>query len=313
MELSFKFVFFNTRVISEPDPQSPSIFDILSKSEKLKSAPPSKLRRKLHEIIYEADTPAGKLFDIVLLFLIILSIVAVMLESVAGIKFKYGKELEIIEWVLTVFFTFEYIGRIISVRKPLKYMLSFYGIIDLLSTIPAYIDLLFPGLHFLLSLRAFRLLRVFRILKLVHFVGAGNSLMKALRKSRTKIAVFLFTVVVICIILGTIMYMIEGPENGFTSIPMSIYWTIVTLTTVGFGDITPQTGFGQFVSVLIMILGYGIIAVPTGLVTAEFMKRDDVSENTQACPNCSAEHHRDNAEYCYNCGHLLHEENEKYN
>lgn len=269
---------------------------------------PDKFRRKLHETIYEADTPAGKLFDIVLLFLIILSIVAVMLESVASIKLQYGYELEIIEWVLTIFFTLEYIGRIISVRRSLKYMLSFYGIIDLLSTIPAYIDILFPGLHFLLSLRAFRLLRVFRILKLVHFVGAGNSLILALRKSRTKIAVFLFSVIVLCIILGTIMYMIEGPESGFTSIPMSIYWTIVTLTTVGFGDITPQTAFGQFVSVLIMILGYGIIAVPTGLVTAQFMaKENEVDENTQSCPNCSAENHRDNAKFCYNCGSTLHE------
>jgi voltage-gated potassium channel len=277
------------------------------------SAVPNKFRHKLHEIIYEADTPAGKLFDIVLLFLIILSIVAVMLESVAEIRFKYGKELEIIEWILTIFFSLEYIGRLVSVRRPLKYMLSFYGIIDLLATIPAYIDLLFPGLHFLLSLRAVRLLRVFRILKLVHFVGAGNSLLFALKKSRTKIAVFLFTVVVICVILGTIMYMIEGPENGFTSIPMSIYWTIVTLTTVGFGDITPQTGFGQFVSALIMILGYGIIAVPTGLVTAQFMSKDnDIDENTQACPACSVEHHRDNAKFCYNCGHLLNEKNEHF-
>lgn len=263
-------------------------------------------RNKLHETIYEADTRAGKLFDVVLLFLIILSILTVMLESVASIKLQYGYELEIIEWILTVFFTLEYIARLISVKRPMRYALSFYGIIDLLSTVPAYVDILFPGLHFLLSLRAFRLLRVFRILKLMHFVGAGNSLIDALKKSRTKIAVFLFSVVVICIILGTIMYMIEGPESGFTSIPMSIYWTIVTLTTVGFGDITPVTPFGQFVSVIIMILGYGIIAVPTGLVTAQFMSKENpFSENTQACPNCAAEHHRDDAKYCYKCAHLL--------
>lgn len=277
---------------------------------------PDKLRQKFHQVIYEADTPAGKLFDLILLFLILVSIAAVMLESVAEIQLQYGTELAVIEWVITIFFTLEYIGRILSVRLPLKYILSFYGIIDLLATLPAYIDLLFPGLHFLLALRAIRLLRVFRILKLVHFVGAGNSLIEALKKSRAKIAVFLFAVVVICTILGTIMYMVEGPHSGFTSIPTSIYWTIVTLTTVGFGDITPTTPLGQFISVIIMILGYGIIAVPTGLVTAQFMKgqsepalqpETSAQNNTQACPNCGADHHRDNAQYCYRCGALLNE------
>lgn len=264
-----------------------------------------KLRRRFHQVIYEADTPAGKLFDVILLCLIIVSIAAVMLESVAEIHAKYGSELQIIEWVITIFFTIEYIGRVLSVGKPLKYMLSFYGIIDLLATLPAYIDLLFPGLHFLVSLRAIRLLRVFRIMKLVHFVGAGNALTEALRKSRNKIAVFLFAVIVICIILGTIMYMVEGRESGFTSIPVSIYWTIVTLTTVGFGDITPQTPLGQFISVIIMILGYGIIAVPTGLITAQFMSKNDEQDNTQSCPNCSVYGHRDHAQYCYNCGTKL--------
>lgn len=270
---------------------------------------PVTIRRKFHEVIYEADTFAGKLFDIVLLFLIIISIAAVMFESVAAVKAKYGFELMVVEWIITIFFTFEYIGRILSVGKPLKYIFSFYGIIDLLATLPAYIDLIFPGLHFLLSLRALRLLRVFRILKLGHFVGAGNSLLEALKKSKDKIAVFLFAVVVMCIILGTIMYMVEGPESGFTSIPVSVYWTIVTLTTVGFGDITPQTPLGQFISVIIMILGYGIIAVPTGLVTAQFMskKEDEVDNNTQSCPNCAAEHHRNDAEYCYHCGSSLNE------
>ncbi len=265
-----------------------------------------RLRNKLHEIIYEADTPFGKLFDLFLLLLIIVSIVAVMLESVVTIRLIYGQELAVIEWIVTIFFTLEYIGRVIAVKKPLKYIFSFYGIIDLLATLPTYIDLLFPGLHFLVSLRAVRLLRIFRILKLVHFVGASNQLVLALKKSRLKIAVFLFSVIVLCIILGTIMYMIEGPESGFTSIPMSIYWTIVTLTTVGFGDITPITPLGQFVSMIIMILGYGIIAVPTGLVTAEFMSKDKtVHQNTQVCPNCSADHHRDDAKYCYHCGHSL--------
>ena len=273
----------------------------------MKTIKTEKFRTKLHEIIYEADTPIGKIFDIILLVLIILSIAAVMLESMASVRYLYGEELEIIEWVITAFFTFEYIGRIIALKKPAKYIFSFYGIIDLLATLPAYIDLIFPGLHFLVLIRAVRLLRVFRILKLVHFVGASNQLVVALKKSRLKIAVFLFNVIVLCIILGTLMYMIEGPESGFTSIPTSIYWTIVTLTTVGFGDITPETPFGQFVSMIIMILGYGIIAVPTGLVTAEFMARDKVHENTQACPNCGAEKHRDDAIFCYHCGHTLNE------
>lgn len=277
-----------------------------TKTSNLRPITSGKLRRKFHQVIYEADTPAGKIFDLLLLLLIIISIATVMLESVAEIKLKYGTELEIIEWIITVFFTLEYIGRVLSVGKPLKYIFSFYGIIDLLATLPAYIDLLFPGLHFLLSLRAIRLLRIFRILKLVHFVGAGNSLMEALNKSKSKIAVFLFTVVVICIMLGTIMYMVEGPENGFSSIPISVYWTIVTLTTVGFGDITPQTPLGQFISVLIMILGYGIIAVPTGLITAQFMSnQSDAESNTQSCQNCSVYHHRDDAQYCYHCGYEL--------
>ena len=276
------------------------------KTKNLQPQTPATIRRKFHEVIYEADTTAGKLFDLILLLLIIISIAAVMLESVAEIQLQYGYELWVIEWVITIFFTLEYIGRILSVRRPLKYIFSFYGLIDLLATLPAYVDLIFPGLHFLLSLRALRLLRIFRILKLMHFVGAGNSLIAALKKSRTKIAVFLFTVVVICIILGTVMYMIEGPENGFSSIPMSVYWTIVTLTTVGFGDITPQTAFGQFISIIIMILGYGIIAVPTGLITAEFMaKKEEMDENTQSCPNCAADHHRDDAKFCYHCGSLL--------
>lgn len=267
---------------------------------------PDKQRDQLHTIIYEADTPAGKTFDVILLFVILLSIAAVMLETVAAIRVKYGHLLSIIEWIVTIFFTIEYIGRIISLKKPLKYIFSFYGIIDLLATIPMYVGFLFPGYgyRFLISIRAIRLLRVFRILKLTHFVGASNQLTAALKKSREKIAVFLFSVLVICIILGTLMYMIEGPESGFTSIPTSIYWTIVTLTTVGFGDITPLTPLGQFLSVVIMIMGYGIIAVPTGLVTAQIIN-DKVQLNTQACPNCGISKHRDDAKFCYNCGASL--------
>lgn len=264
-----------------------------------------RLRHRIHTVIYEADSPAGKLFDLVLLALIVISIAAVMLESVAGIHSEYGPELVVVEWIITIFFTIEYIGRLIALRKPLKYVLSLYGIIDLLALLPAYIDLIFPGWHFLVALRAFRLLRIFRILKLVHFVGAGNRLLVALRQSSTKIFVFLFAVLVMCVILGTLMFLIEGGNNGFSSIPKSIYWTIVTLTTVGFGDITPQTPLGQFVSIVIMILGYGIIAVPTGLITAQIISRNQTPEYTQMCVNCGADHHPDNAEFCYKCGVLL--------
>ena len=261
-------------------------------------------RKKLHTIIYEADTRAGKLFDIILLCVIFISIVAVMLESVASIKIVYGHQLAIIEWVITILFTLEYIGRVIAVREPLKYIFSFYGLVDLLATLPKYIGLLFPGTGFLIAIRAIRLLRVFRILKLHNFVGASNQLVEALKKSRTKIAVFLFSVVVLCVIMGTLMYMIEGPASGFTSIPVSVYWTIVTLTTVGFGDITPLTPLGQFLSTIIMIMGYGIIAIPTGLVTAQFMN-EKAHLNTQACPNCGIHQHRDDAKFCYNCGASL--------
>lgn len=265
----------------------------------------SRVRQKLHEIIYEADTPAGKLFDIILLFIILFSIVAVMLESVASIKIVYGSQLRTIEWIFTAFFTLEYIARILAVRRPFGYIFSFYGIVDLLATLPLYIALLFPGTGYLISVRAVRLLRIFRILKLTNFVGASNQLVQALSKSRAKIAVFLFSVIVLCIIFGTIMYMIEGPEHGFTSIPTSIYWTIVTLTTVGFGDITPGTTVGKLLSMIIMILGYGIIAVPTGLVTAQFMKEGKVNNNTQSCHNCGRGDHRDDAAHCYNCGAKL--------
>jgi voltage-gated potassium channel len=263
---------------------------------------PEKFRARLHTVIQEADTPSGKAFDLILLALIVISIVSVMLESVISIRLLYGEILTVVEWIITIFFTMEYIGRLLSVRKPLLYALSFYGIIDLLATLPSYVDLLFPGWHFLVALRAIRLLRVFRILKLAHFVGAGNLLMVALRKSRAKIAVFVFTVIVLCIILGTIMYMVEGPENGFTNIPVSIYWTIVTLTTVGFGDITPLTPLGQLISSIVMILGYGIIAVPTGIVTSEIISKKKPDSNTQACPDCGTNNHTDDANFCYHCG-----------
>jgi len=267
--------------------------------------PKNSLRHRLHEIIYEADTREGKLFDVILLIAILTSVLLVMLESVESFDAKYHTFLNISEWVITILFSIEYIIRIISIKKPLKYIFSFYGIIDLLSTIPKYLSFILIGSHNLIALRALRLLRIFRILKLARYIGASNRLLVSLRASKAKIAVFLFFVVIICIILGTVMYMIEGAENGFTSIPRSVYWAIVTLTTVGYGDIAPHTPIGQFIASIIMIMGYGIIAIPTGIVTTEMAKANTVHTNTQSCPDCLKENHKDGAEFCYNCGSKL--------
>ncbi len=280
-------------------------------------------KTKLHEIIYEADTPKGKLFDVILLVAILASVILVMLESVKSFDQKYHTFLNISEWVITILFSIEYILRILTVKKPLKYITSFYGIVDLLSTIPKYLSLsiVFDGGHALAALRALRLLRVFRILKLARFLGASNQLSSAIKASKAKISVFLFAVIIAAVIFGTIMYLVEGEEHGFTNIPKSVYWCIVTLTTVGFGDIAPQTPLGQLIATIIMILGYGIIAVPTGIVSAEFTKASDnkgdisdeehkhlknVTLNTQSCSNCLAETHQDGAEFCHQCGHKLH-------
>lgn len=271
--------------------------------------PTSKFRNKLHEIIYEADTHHGKVFDVLLLIAILASIVLVMLESVETFDTKYHTFLNISEWIITILFTIEYIARVISVNKPLKYIFSFYGIIDLLSTIPKYLSLFLVGTHHLVALRALRLMRVFRILKLTRYIGESTNFVIALKKSRAKIAVFLSFVLILCIILGTVMYLVEGSEgSGFTSIPRSVYWAIVTLTTVGYGDIAPTTPFGQFIASIIMILGYGIIAIPTGIVSSEMTKveKENVQTNTQCCVNCLAEQHKDNAEFCFKCGCKLH-------
>lgn len=264
-------------------------------------------KSKLHEIIYEADTKAGKLFDVVLLWLIICSIILVMLESVKELDAKYHTFFDVSEWIITILFTLEYIARIISVKKPKEYVFSFYGIIDLLSTIPKYLSIIFGGTHALVALRALRLMRVFRILKLVQFIGEANKLTKALKTSRYKIFVFISAVIVLCIIIGTFMYLIEGESNGFTSIPRSIYWAIVTLTTVGYGDIAPQTAFGQLIASFVMILGYGIIAIPTGIISAEFSRQTNqpVATNTQVCAYCNNSKHSDSAIYCDNCGAKL--------
>lgn len=264
-----------------------------------------KRKEKIHQIIYEADTPAGKWFDIILILTIIVSIILVMLESVVSFDAKYHNFLNIAEWVITILFTIEYFLRVYTIKKPSSYIFSFYGIIDLLATIPKYISLVFVGTHALIALRALRLLRVFRILKLARYLGASKILSTALKASKIKIIVFLLSVLILTIILGTIMYLIEGPVNGFTSIPYSMYWAIVTLTTVGYGDISPQTPLGQFIASIVMILGYGIIAVPTGIVTSEMSKVDPVLKNTQHCSHCGSDKHLDHSKYCNNCGEKL--------
>ena len=273
------------------------------------------LKSKLHTIIYEADTPIGKLFDVVLLILILVSVILVMLESVTSIDTHYHDFLYFGEWVITIFFTIEYILRIITVKKASNYIFSFYGIIDFLSTIPLYLSFILAGSNALLAVRALRLLRVFRILKITRYMGEANKLNKALRDSKPKIFVFLFAVLILSIIAGTIMYLVEGEQSGFVSIPISVYWCIVTLTTVGFGDIAPVTPLGQFIAAIIMIMGYGIIAVPTGIVSAEYASKktttlDDpeyIHVNTQSCQNCNENNHHDNAEFCHKCGSTLHQ------
>jgi len=266
---------------------------------------PNSFKEHLHEIIFEADTPAGKWFDIALLVLIVISVLIVMFESVDSLNSKYNRLFFIGEWALTIAFTIEYFIRIWIIRKPTKYIFSFFGIIDFLAIIPTYLSLFFAGTQYLLVIRALRLLRVFRVLKLAQYLNESQILIDALRASRTKIMVFIFTVIMLTCIIGSIMYLVEGPDHGFTSIPMSMYWSIVTMTTVGYGDIAPQTDLGKFLAALVMILGYGIIAVPTGIVTSELSKIKPVSLNTQACTSCGREAHDDDADFCKYCGEEL--------
>lgn len=259
----------------------------------------------LHEIIFEADTRGGKLFDVCLLISILLSICAVMMESVESINLEYGGILRIIEWTMTIMFSVEYFLRLICVKRPLRYARSFFGIIDIFAVIPTYLSLFLIGTQYLVVVRAIRLLRVFRIFKVARYLDAGQVIVHALKASRPKIIVFISGVGSLVIILGTLMYLIEGAGNGFTSIPRSIYWAIVTLTTVGYGDIAPQTFPGQILASIIMILGYSIIAVPTGIVTVELARIKPDQLTTQTCPSCTSEGHDRDAVYCKYCGNSL--------
>ena len=268
--------------------------------DKNKSSTPFSTR--LHEIIFEADTPGGKLFDVLLILSIMASVILVMLDSVTSIRQSYGRLLYFGEWFFTILFTIEYALRLYSVTRPLAYATSFFGMVDLLAILPSYLSIIFPGTHYLLVIRILRVLRIFRVLKLAQYIGEIQVLSRALLASRRKITVFLFTVLTLVIIFGSLMYLIEKPEHGFTSIPRSIYWAIVTLTTVGYGDISPKTDLGQAISAIIMIIGYGIIAVPTGIVTAELTQTYKKGISTQACRQCSLEGHDPDASHCKYCG-----------
>ncbi len=261
----------------------------------------SRWRARLHEVIFEADTPAGRAFDVCLLVAILVSVIAVMLESVASIRREYGGVLRAVEWTVTVVFTIEYALRLVAVDRPWRYARSFFGVVDFLAVVPTYLALALPQAQSLMVIRTVRLLRVFRILKLAHFLGEAQQLVLALRASRRKITVFLGGVVTIVVVMGALMYLVEGEEHGFTSIPTSMYWAVVTMTTVGYGDIAPRTTVGQLLASVLMILGYAIIAVPTGIVSVE-MARTGRAVSRQACPACGAEGHDVDATHCKYCG-----------
>lgn len=285
-------------------------FSLLPSPFILLPMPPSQptdpsLRARLHEVIFEADTAIGRLFDVVLLVLIVTSVAVVMLESVPSMRDEYGWLLIRLEWLFTILFTIEYLLRLYSVRAPLKYATSFFGVVDLLAVIPTYLSLLIPGAQALLVIRILRMLRVFRVFKLAGYLNESRALWVAIKVSSPKIFVFLFAVLNIVVVAGAMVYVIEGPARGFSSIPTSIYWAVVTLTTVGYGDIVPLTTAGKFLSMVLMLLGYGIIAVPTGIVSAEVVQVVRGKISTQACPHCGAEGHQYDAVHCRKCGEKL--------
>ncbi|MGC6470041.1 MAG: ion transporter [Flavobacteriales bacterium] len=262
-------------------------------------------RNRIHEIIFEADTREGKVFDVTLLIAILLSVLGVILTSVKWIEHEYGDFLRLVEWFFTILFTIEYFLRIYSINKPWKYIFSFMGIIDLLSIIPTYLVFLYPPMWVLIDIRIIRLIRIFRVFKLSRYLRGANVMQIALRSSQPKIIVFLLSISLIVVVLGTLMYIVEGQKNGFENIPKSIYWAVVTLTTVGYGDVVPVTAFGQFLASVIMILGYGIIAVPTGIVSASMVNATQNKVSTQACRDCAKEGHEIDAIHCKFCGSVL--------
>lgn len=272
--------------------------------ESLNRTDESDWRNRLHEIIFEADTVGGKTFDVLLLWTIIISVVVVIMESVQSLRDSYGAWLLGMEWGLTIVFTIEYFLRLISVRRPLRYATSFFGVIDVLAILPTYLSFFLPGIQYLLAIRVLRLLRIFRILKLTEYVSEAEVITSALKASAKKISVFLLAVLALVTIIGSVMYVIEGEKNGFTDIPTSIYWAIVTMTTVGYGDLSPKTAIGKAFASLVMILGYAIIAVPTGIVTVA-LSRSSKPISTQICPECQAQDHDADAIFCKYCASKL--------
>lgn len=265
--------------------------------------PAGSFRARLHQIIFEADTPAGRWFDVVLIGLIVLSILVVSVETTPTLSTKWREVLVVVEWLFTAVFTLEYVLRLFAVSRPVKYATSFFGVVDLIALLPTWLSIFLPGAQALLVVRVLRLLRIFRILKLARFLSEAQVLTRALRASARKIAVFLLSVATIVVIVGSVMFVVEGPQNGFTSIPVSMYWAVVTLTTVGYGDIAPRTALGQFLASLVMILGYGIIAVPTGIVTSELaLGTFQHGVSTQACPSCGLGGHEVDSRHCRHCG-----------
>jgi len=262
-------------------------------------------RARLHELIFEADTSAGKAFDVGLLLAIFVSVLAVMLESVESIDQTYHTALVASEWFFTILFSCEYLLRLICVRKPLRYSFSFFGIVDLLAVLPTYLSLVLPGSQSLMVIRALRLLRVFRVFKLTRFLSEASELRGAVWASRAKIAVFLSTVLISVMIMGSLIHLVEPPESGFTSIPQSVYWAIVTMTTVGYGDVAPTTPLGQTLAAVMMILGYCLIIVPTGIISSQLSQSPNKPVTTQSCPNCLLEGHDVDASYCKQCGNKL--------
>lgn len=263
------------------------------------------IKEQLYTTIFGTDTRAGKGFDIVLIVAILISVLALMAESISALGTRFGSYFRVLEWVLTICFTLEYVTRIYCSPEPGRYIRSFYGIVDLVAIMPSYISLIIPGANYLLAIRLLRFLRIFRVLKLVRYLREANTLLRSIALARRKILVFFFSVLVLAVILGTIMYVIEGPNTGFSSIPKSIYWTIVTITTVGYGDITPQTVPGQIFASFIMLLGYSIIAVPTGILTAELAHEMQRERRLRQCRDCGTQGHDRDARYCKACGEDL--------
>lgn len=287
--------------MTEPLPPSP-----VDPSRRELGKPLAGWRLRLYTIIFEADTRAGRAFDLALIAMILASVAVVVLDSMAAVHQQHGRWLKVLEWFFTLAFTAEYLARLACVRHPWRYARSFFGIIDLLAILPTYLAVLVPEMHALIDVRLLRLLRLFRLLKLTAYVSEFGALYRALYNSRRKIAVFLAFVLLLTMVMGTLMYVVEGPENGFTSIPIGVYWAITTLTTVGFGDVTPKTDLGRFIASLMMIMGWGTLAVPTGIVSAELVAQHTRREpTTRSCHECLSEDHSPSAKFCRDCGAKL--------